>query len=250
MKNQTFVFAHNQQIITDFISHKKFQNMDNLKFVFLGQGPVNEIEHLENVIITRNLEHNIEKWNRTLIAYTGWYALWKNNLVEADYVNLFEYDIIVKEDIQKVLDKLIDDTEKLDSVSYIPLNVHDYWFLGADLTAKVLIDSIQKNYGIDAREYIKKFNPQTFVGVTSNQTLKQETFNQFMTWMEPIIEDIKNDRMAGHYPERALPFFLLLNSLEGVIVNDVLSHFRLDSHQTQGISDSYKIENYNKIVNQ
>jgi hypothetical protein len=249
MKNQTFVFAHDQKIITDFIEKNKFNNLDNMKYVFLGSGKIDKIENLDNVIIARNHENNIEKWNKTLIAYTGWYFLWKNKLISADYVNLFEYDIIVKDDIQNVIKSCIDNYQGIDSISYNLLNVHDYWFLGADLTAKSLLDSIKKNYDIDAREYIKGCSSDSMVGVTSNQTLKRETFESFMEWMEPVIDDIKEDRMAGHYPERALPFYLLLNNKSGIIIKDVLAHFRLDSHNTQSIPEDYKKQTYEKILN-
>jgi hypothetical protein len=248
MKNQTFVFAHDQQIIVDFIANNKFHNLDNLKYVFLGSGAIDKIENLNNVIISRHYVKNIEEWNKTLIAYTGWYMLWKNNLIEAEYVNLLEYDIIVTDNMQSSIYQTLDTYTDIESISYQPLGVHEYWFLGADLTAKALLDSIQKHHGLDGRKFISEFSNDVQVGVTSNQTLKKTTFDSFMEWMEPIIEDIKEDRMAGHYPERSLPLYILYKDAPAAILTGVLSHFRLDSHSTQGMPEQYKKENYNKIL--
>lgn len=247
MKNQTFIFVHDQKIITDFISNKKFENLDNMLYVFLGEGDIDQIENLENVIISRNFEKNIEKWNKTLIAYTGWYLLWKNNLIQSEYVNLFEYDIVVKNDTQSIIYDCIEKNPEVNSISYIPLSIDDYWFLGDDRTSVTLLNSIEKNYKINGREFIKNYSPDIKVGLTSNQTLKKETFNSFMEWMEPIVEDIKEDKMAGHYPERALPFYILLNNLNKIILEEVLYHFQLDSHNTQGMYEQRK-SNYKNIL--
>ncbi|MEY4572245.1 MAG: hypothetical protein RLZ10_1471, partial [Bacteroidota bacterium] len=95
MRIQSFIFCHDQNLILEFISNGKFNNLPNLKFVFLGtELPVDQIENLENVIICRNLPINIEIYPK-FTSFTGWYALWKNNLIDADYVNLFEYDVDV-----------------------------------------------------------------------------------------------------------------------------------------------------------
>lgn len=248
MKNQTFIFAHDQKIIIDFINGEKFKNLDNLKYVFLGLGETNLIETLNNVIIAKDHINNIEKWNKTLIAYTGWFLLYKNNLIESDYVNLFEYDINIKDNFQNILYETIENNKEIDSISYIPISVHDYMFFNDEKTSKNLLNSIEKNYKINAKDYIRKFDINTTVGVTSNQTLKKETFNKFIEWMEPIIEDIKEDNMAGHYPERALPFFILLNNLNKIILENILKHFQLDSHKTQGIYESKK-HMYKNLLN-
>ena len=55
MSLQTFIFIHDQEILLEYIRVKKFQNLKNLKFVFLGNGNTDKIENLENVIISKNL---------------------------------------------------------------------------------------------------------------------------------------------------------------------------------------------------
>jgi hypothetical protein len=69
-----------------------------------------------------------------------------------------------------------------------------------------------------------------------------------MEWMEPLIEDMKNDRMSPHYPERTLPLYLLFKKIPYLVVSDVLFHFQMDSHKTQGKSNEYKEKNYLNIL--
>jgi hypothetical protein len=65
-----------------------------------------------NSIICRNLKHNIEDYPN-LTSFTGWYAIWKNNLISSNYINLFEYDVNISDDLQnKINQKDITDEEK------------------------------------------------------------------------------------------------------------------------------------------
>ena len=111
MTNQTFIFVHDQNIILDFERVGKFKDIDNLKYVFVSNNPSDKIKDMENVIIAKDYDDNIEKYNRTLIAYTGWYLIWKNKLATADYINLFEYDIILSPNFQKELKEIINEAK-------------------------------------------------------------------------------------------------------------------------------------------
>jgi len=245
MKIQTFIFVHDEKIILDFEKNGKFKEIENLKYVFLSNNPCEQIRSMSNVIIARDFEDNIEKWNRTLIAYTGWYLLWKNNLIDADFINLFEYDIILDKNFQDKLKQNL--TPKTKVVSYVPIEIHDYWFI-QDGLCNPLLNSIQKHYNIDFRKYVREILDPVTVGVTSNQSMSLKTFNEFMTWMEPIIDDIKEEKMAGHMPERAFPLFYTYYDREGFLLDGVLSHFRMDTHETQGRTKAYFDANYEKLV--
>jgi hypothetical protein len=92
MESQTFIFVHEQNIILDFKNHNKFSNLNNVKYVFLGKNDTDKIESLNDVIICRNLPNNIEDYPN-LTSFSCWYALWKNNMYNSNYINLFEYDV-------------------------------------------------------------------------------------------------------------------------------------------------------------
>ena len=55
MKIKSFIFVHDQKIILDYIRQKKFSELENLIFVFLGYGDVQQIQNLSNVIICSSM---------------------------------------------------------------------------------------------------------------------------------------------------------------------------------------------------
>lgn len=240
MKNQTFVFLHDENLY--FNIKKFFDCFENLKYVFLGEGDTNQIQNFDDVIIARNLPCNIEV-HKNLTAYTGWYAVWKNNLVQSDYVNFFEYDVIFKSDIQKFIYDTLYKYPKIKSISYQSISIQDYWFLSSDLVSSPFLDRLQYYYDFNGRQFINSFPANIEVGITSNQTIEKNVFTSFMKWIEPVMDDLKFDYMAGHYPERCLPLYILKNLFPSVICQGVLHHLRLDSHGTQGIKEEYKLAN-------
>ena len=114
----TFIFVHDQEIILDFISKNKFNDFKNFKWVFLGDKPYDKIQKLDNLIIVRNLEHNIEQYPK-LTSFTGWYALHKNNLITSDYVNFFEYDINYVPEFVDINKEMI--KRNFDFIGYFPM---------------------------------------------------------------------------------------------------------------------------------
>jgi hypothetical protein len=244
IKNQTFVFLHDEKLYFD--NQNRFNCFDNIKYVFLGKENTFKIEKYDDVIIAKNFSENIEKY-KSLTAYTGWYLLWKNKLIDAEYVNFFEYDIVFREDIQKILYDTFEKFPKINLLSYQSIFLHDYWFLGCDLLSKNFLDKLKYYYDFDGKDFLNNFGSDVEVGITLNQTIDKKTFESFMDWINPIVDDIKHDEMAGHYIERCLPLFILYRSLHSVICKNALYHLRLDSHGTQKISESYKLANCNTI---
>jgi len=247
MKIQTFVFVHDEQIVLDFESNNKFKEFQNLSWVFLGQNPYDRIKHMDNLIVARELEYNIEDHNKQLLAYSGWHALWRNNLIDADFINLFEYDIILRSDFQQIQAEYI--KEDTQFIGYVPLEIHNYLFLGKENVGLPLMNSIKKHHGIDCLEYVNGIENEKFVGLTSNQSMSVDTFNKFMEWMAPIENDIKTEYMGGHMPERAFPFYCTYYNLHGYLVSDILHHLMMDTHGTTGFySEEYFNSNYEKLL--
>jgi len=238
MKTQTFIFVHDQNIILDYENHKKFNSIDNLTYIFLGQGDTEKISDKKNVLIARNYNDNLEQYPK-LVSFTGWYLIWKNNLYNAEVINLFEYDINLSENMSQVNQEI----ENMDIIGYIPFNVHDYVIFKKEIYARNLISSVKKNYNIDLLSKIDELDKNYICSMTSNHTFKTDCFEKYMNWVSPIVEDIKNSEMSGHEIERSIAAFYLLNDVKHKVIPNVLSHFQLDSHQTQGL---YKNEDFYK----
>jgi len=229
MNIQSFIFVHDQDILLEKIKSNVFSCLENVIYVFVGNKDVNKIENYSNVIICRNLPQNIENYPK-LTSFTGWYALWKNNLINSDYINLFEYDIDISENFNMLFfEEFIKDNE---IIGYIPYNVHSPSFLGHPEVSEDLVKSISKNYHIDSYNYVKSLPQNVLCSLTSNHTFSRKAFIHYMNWVEPLIDDIKNSPKAGHQIERSIPLFYILNNIKTIIVPNILHHYQLNSHKT------------------
>jgi hypothetical protein len=247
MKIQTFIFVHDQNIILDFKKNNKFKSLENLKYVFLGSRDTDKVKNMEDVIICRELEHNIEDYPN-LTSFSGWYALWKNKLYEPGYLNLFEYDINLSEDFFKKLKSNV--LKNVNVVGYIPFTPFEYNYLGHKPWSEELVTSIEKNYKINSIQYLNTLDRNTVCSMTSNHTLKSEIFEDYINWVNPMIDDIKVSYYSGHQIERSISLYYLLNKIERVeIIVDVLHHFQFDSHKTQEIDQNKFINQYKNLLN-
>lgn len=242
MNTQTFIFVHSQDIILDFINNNKFSEIPNLKYIFLGNNPIDKLTNIDNIIIARELPHNIEEYPR-LTSYTGWYAIWKNNLCDSKYLNLFEYDINMTNSFYEFNE--LDTKPKISG--YISISISNPNLFKTPMWSDTLITSIGKQYNKDLIGFVDALPNDLICSVTSNHTFEHETFNQYMTWMEPLIEDIKHSPLSGHQVERSIIAFYLLNEIPFEVKNNMITHFQLDSHKTQGIFEMKKHE-YNKLL--
>jgi hypothetical protein len=215
MKAQTFIFVHDQYIVLDYLAAGKFNELPDVKYVFLGQRPSDQIGHLVDmgkVIIARDLPDNIEHYPN-LVAWTGWYAIARNGLITADIVNLFEYDVNVTEDW----------SQPTTSSAY-------FWHQFAD--------SVWWNYnGIrDELRRMKVYVGNDPLPMTSNYTLKTQRLKIFVDGLMNASNINAEHPQAGHIIERycSSMFHYEVNFADG------LQHLYADSHGTQGRGDRYE----------
>jgi hypothetical protein len=112
-------------------------------------------------------------------------------------------------------------------------NPNDYNFLKHSPWSFELLNSIKRIYNIDTLSEISKL-PDTFkCSMTSNHTFSKKTFEKYMEWMEPMINDIKISQTSGHQAERSISVFYILNKIKNIkILPNILHHFQLNSHRT------------------
>jgi hypothetical protein len=242
---QTFIFVHDQQIILDYIRVNKFSQFKNVTYVFVGKNPTNLIESLSNVIICKNLPNNLEDYPK-LTSFTGWYCLWKNNLIKSDYINLFEYDINVSEDLNQKIGNEIENNKKV--IGYIPLAISHHNYIKHNIWIQTLMNSLMKQYNVDLKNSIGSMNPNTIITMTSNHTFEFETFKKYMEWIDPMIDDLKFSSHSGHEIERSISVFYLLNKIDYSVLNNLIHHFQFDSHRTQTISVNKFTNQYKNLI--
>jgi hypothetical protein len=233
-ESETFIFVHDQDLIIEFENKNKFSNLYNYKYVFLGNRPTDKIENLTNVIIAKNFEYNIEQYP-LFTSYTGWYCLWKNNLITTNYVNLFEYDTVLNKNIDQLHTKFYNDNVEM--IGYVPFPMGHYQFVQNPEWNEHILPIIKETNKIDLISHYKKVlekNPQSVWSSTSNTTFRVDIFNEYMKWFEPIANKIKETKTCGHAHERSITFFSTIKNKKMLITNGILKHLQLDSHKTQG----------------
>lgn len=244
--NHTYIFIHDQELLLEYEDKKKFKNLKNYTYVFVGNKDFSKIEKLSNVIISKSFEKNIEHYP-LFTAFTGWYTLWKNNLCKSDYVTFMEYDVIINDNFEDSLTQIMN--QNYDVVGYILHPMTMYHYIKNPNWVRSIFPAIKKIHNVDMEKEISSITTPTSIwSATNNVTFKKETLNEYMQWFEPLIEEIKDDRYCGHAQERAVSFFYFTKNKKVSFTNGLIKHFQLDSHGTQ----THKVDlagSINKLIN-
>lgn len=246
--SETFIFVHDQDIVLEFESSNKLSNLYNYKYVFLGNRPTDKIENLSNLIIARNYEDNIEQYP-LFTSYTGWYCLWKNNLIKTKYVNLFEYDTILNGNIDQFHTKFYEND--IEMIGYVPFPVRSYEFVLNPNWNESVIPAIKEIHKFDLVEHYNKIvqsSPDSVWSSTSNTTFRKDIFDDYMKWFSPVANKIKDTKTCGHAHERSITYYSYHRKRKFVITKGLLQHLQLDSHKTQGHAVNLE-SSYDKLFN-
>ena len=241
LENETFICVHDQDIILEYEKNSKFKSLKNYRYIFLGDKPTNLITKNPKVIIARTYDDNLEDYPY-FTAFTGWYLLWKNNLITTKYITLLEYDTIVSENFEQVISKMIYDDKPM--VGYVPVSVNNFHYIQNKNWVEHIFNAINKVYKINLESKLKTIinnNPNLNWSSTSNVTFRSDIFNDFMKWFEPLIPYLKDTKTCGHAFERAVSFYYITKNKE-------MKHIQMDSHKTQGHTVDID-ENMSKLVN-
>jgi hypothetical protein len=231
---KTFIFVHDQDLVELFEENGKFKGLNNYTYVFVGNRPVDKIENLSNVIISRNYEGHLEDYPK-LTSFSGWYTLWKHKLIDTEYVNLFEYDVNYVPDLLPNISKMFYDKQEM--IGYIPFPAPHPMFIQHPPFIDTLFKSIKKTYRVDIQKALMgaiSGGKMGYWSSTSNTTFRKNVFDQYMNWILPMIDEIKVDPNAGHLHERSITIFASMKYKKMILTNGFLKHYQMDSHKTQG----------------
>lgn len=232
---ESFIFIHDQDIILKYEENEKFSNLLNYTYVFVGNRPIDKLKDIKNIIYANSFEDNYENYPK-MTAYSGWYILYKYNLISKKYVNLFEYDIVLSEDFNEKQIKHINDNYNI--YGYKPFDVNAC-FLDNPIWSDGLTQYYSKKYGISLLNHIInlcKSKNINYWSTTSNVTFNTKFFKSYMENNLEIFEYLKNYDSVGHNLERNLSVYYILNDINIEYILNSLTHYQLDSHMTQGIS--------------
>lgn len=219
-----FIIVHRTDLIDMFEASRKFyKSFNNFKYLLLGKQHKDVIS-TNNVIVAVNLKNNLEEYNSNLCAYSGWYAIAKNNLSSNEYCLLLEYDVDLSEDFLIKLNNNILDNE---FVGFIKLKSNDRLCM---------------------YEYKNMSNEDFYWMATTNIFVKTSTLNEYVDWFNTVYCDQKNNKYASHIVERTVTEFARKFNKNYGFATDVLTHYQLDTHHTQGFNDKFE-SLINKVVN-
>lgn len=217
----TYIFVHDQKILLGCDMLGKFKQLPDVHYVFLGANPTDEIQGRDDVIIARNLPNNIEQYPK-FCAFTGWYVLWKNNLIKSEYVHLLEYDTIIQDSFNEVTEHLME--KQYSFIGYIPLSMRHAFINHPQYLANI-IPAIKRIYDVDIIEMVTSLKKQGHQwSSTSNSTFSNESFIEYMNWFEKLIDDLKDSDMSGHAHERSITFFNIIFKKNIFLTNGLIKH--------------------------
>ena len=234
--SETFIFCHDQDLILGFEENKKFQNLYNYTYVFLGNRPTDKLTSVSNLIVARDLPINLEQYP-LFTSFTGWYALWKNNLIKTKYVNLFEYDVVLSPEIEQHQVRMYDGNAEM--IGYNPIPMSNFHFIQNKDWVEHIAPALKELYNQDIYNYFGRVlqqNPQSIWSSTSNTTFRTDVFEEYMKWFEPVVPRIQETKTCGHAHERSITFFAHFRKKKQLLTQGLLTHLQLDSHKTQGHS--------------
>jgi hypothetical protein len=238
-----YIFTHDQNIIEEYEKTDKFSKTfgNDYKYVFVGTGDIYKIENKPNVIVARNQVDNIEQFKK-LVTFTGWYALAKNNLFDAEYEYslLIEYDVILSVKFNEIVTNILKSSKQCDIFSFISVPKD---FLFYEYTHQIMSQEETSAFKVKREQYISTGGKSEWMG-SSNSLWRTDLVPKFVEWFEIFKDQFSADGI-GHTVERALTIFCISRGIQYQFIGNVLSHLYLDSHETQakfnkGVQKNYK----------
>jgi hypothetical protein len=205
--------CHNETIVKNL--QRKYVNPC---IIFVGNSKINIDD--PNVIIARNLMHNIEDQPK-LLTFTAWYLIIKNDLfLEYEYICLLEYDVYFKETFEDNLNKICK-IGRADVVSFKILND------GTDFLTDINPNVLNK-YLISKKI---NYNAKNQWFPTTNACIKRSILADFVDWYYPSCLEIKKDdyKKLSWYHERLFNVYIQHKKYLIRLLPEV-SHIQLNSH--------------------
>lgn len=224
-----FIVCHDQKTILKDIEDKKYKNLPNFKFLFVGNSDYSLIENIENVLILILQKENIEKYKR-LCSYTAWNASHKNNLSKNKYSCLLEYDSKISEDFHHININNIKEHDP-DFCYYLRTNTKFPVFYKS---TPYLEFSLKKIYNIEIKKFLR--NCSKTWPTSTNILLKNSVLGQFVDWFDPATEIFRERSLGSYVHERAFFVFSEVHKLKSCFIPNVLRH---DQNCSHGSDDVY-----------
>jgi len=211
-----FIVYHDKASFDLFQENNKHIDTSKLKYILVGDWDgVGEIAH-DNHIVAASLPNNLEKY-KTLLAFTAWWGLTKNNLINTPYVGIFEYDVIFKKDIFELEEYLDQDS----IIGFCPRQVKDD-AMYLDLLPK-FCELLEANHVVNAKA-------EPLWNASSNMIMPKWFTYGFVSWYINLMPELIKLPGHSHYHERAVNVFASNFDMKYTFKSEYLKHKQLMSH--------------------
>ena len=236
MTHTYYIFVHDTAIIELLEERGEFKHLKNYYYVLLTNKDFNVTR--KNIIVSKSYDLNIENYKHYL-QFTGWYCLGANKIPTTDYITLLEYDVRVKDNTHERIIQEIEATE-LDCYGYAHLPKTNS-FLNGDVFSNGLVDFLRTR-NLSPNNIINQSVNNTEWIVTSNVTIKTSIFLKLVRSeiFVSLLNYLSNTKMSGHFLERFITVYLTLNHYSYGFIDNQITHYAVDSHNTQNRNFVYQ----------
>lgn len=247
-----YITIHDQDLLLTLLKNNVFKQLEKVdyRFIFVGPRPVDKIESLDNVIVARNLPINIEECTK-FCDFTAWYAIVKNNLVNKGHAVLIQYDSLLDPNFVSIISTAISKNPNA-VFGFIPFGMN-YKDLTNSKYSKCIVESLSHIYNIDCSKLIRTSicEGDIFWPACTSVIFPKEILLGYISWLEPLLSDLRADPYAAHSLERAIKYFCLFSKTTVLYIPNALKHLYLISHDQKYQSDRSEVDiqdSYEKFI--
>ena len=215
MKNLTnYIIFHDQKSL-DYFKELNPDISNEFVYIFVGEDKVfysygNNYSIINPYFAKNNIEHY-----PSLLTFTAWYLLSKNDICKTDYIGLFEYDVEFLSNPNDI--ELYKDTI--------------YGSMARNLPDKngLYLESVPQFAKLLTSKEIEIARKQPFWNATSNFIVHKEFLIKFVDWYMQFIPEILGLKKHSHFHERAINVFAANNGYKNEYI-PMIKHYQLCSH--------------------
>lgn len=207
--------------------------LPNCKYLLVGNNVTSD-KFLNNDIVCNRLTYHLESFP-SLCAFTGWYAIAKNNLNNNELVTVLEYDTVVSAKFHSQLNGFIQHLNINNNyiIAYNKTITNHYVFTKSTPWLEI---SLQHIYDINLKLFVSKYSKNFPVWPTStNITMPFDVLCQFVNWFEPMTKLFRDDPLGAYVHERAFFIFCILYDIKIIYLDNLLHHNQKCSHNIKDI---------------
>jgi hypothetical protein len=222
MTTTCYVTIHTQALIEQCEAARQFAAFDNVTYLLVGQRPYDS--NRSDVIVPRTLSPNREHLPQ-FYDFTGWWALCRHYLIDADRVVMQQYDMhTVDPQIQTKCEAL------LDTPGVVAMTVG---YKRPSWTPRLAGFASTFERGIATRGLtMADVEPVNKWPSTQGTAWRTEDLVAFMEWFEPMWDVFAGHTFAGHLAERSVQAWHVACGYQPKYLRGVMSHAAADCHGT------------------